>query len=197
MRLGVGNGSGGGLNCGWKPPTESTKVASSPYANSTPISPSIVMKRMCESKSDGKEVEALLVELERPGEVRPAARGSRRPRPGSTIFSTPRIATSPGGISTMTPSERLTSVGSPQPSFAIGPIRNVPCLRREDRPQIADDPRRVGDHVVREHDALDRARAHAVHQRLEEHRAVEADQAADRVQREAEAELDPRRRSRR
>ena len=27
----------------------------------------------------------------------------------------------------ITPSERLTSVGVPQPSFAIGPIRNVPC----------------------------------------------------------------------
>ena len=34
---------------------------------------------------------------------------------------------SPGGISMITPSERLISVGSPQPSFAIGPIRNVPC----------------------------------------------------------------------
>ena len=33
----------------------------------------------------------------------------------------------PGGISTITPSETLTSVGSPHPSFAIGPIRNVPC----------------------------------------------------------------------
>ena len=30
------------------------------------------------------------------------------------------------GISMMTPSERLISVGVPQPSFAIGPIRNVP-----------------------------------------------------------------------
>ena len=34
---------------------------------------------------------------------------------------------SPGGISMITPSETLTSVGSPQPSLAIGPIRNVPC----------------------------------------------------------------------
>ena len=30
------------------------------------------------------------------------------------------------GISMMMPSERLTSVGVPQPSFAIGPMRNVP-----------------------------------------------------------------------
>ena len=36
------------------------------------------------------------------------------------------MAASPGGISMMTPSERLISVGSPQPSFAIGPIRNIP-----------------------------------------------------------------------
>ena len=27
----------------------------------------------------------------------------------------------------MTPKDRLTSVGSPQPSLAIGPIRKVPC----------------------------------------------------------------------
>ena len=30
------------------------------------------------------------------------------------------------GISMMMPSDRLTSVGVPQPSFAIGPMRNVP-----------------------------------------------------------------------
>ena len=37
------------------------------------------------------------------------------------------------GISMITPSETLISVGVPQPIFAIGPIRNVPCLRREER----------------------------------------------------------------
>ena len=31
------------------------------------------------------------------------------------------------GISMMTPSDRLTSVGVPQPSLAIGPMRKVPC----------------------------------------------------------------------
>ena len=71
------------------------------------------------------------------------------------------------GISMMTPSDRLTSVGVPQPSLAIGPIRNVPCCRREDRAQVADDLRRVGDDVVREQDAVDRAGAHALRQRLE------------------------------
>ena len=32
----------------------------------------------------------------------------------------------PGGISTMTPSESVTSDGVPQPNLAIGPIRKVP-----------------------------------------------------------------------
>ncbi len=45
---------------------------------------------------------------------------------GSAHFSTPRIARLPG-ISITTPSETLTSVGVPQPIFAIGPIRNFPC----------------------------------------------------------------------
>src|SRR5207244_5382007 len=37
------------------------------------------------------------------------------------------MAASPGGISMMTPSERLIKVGSPQPIFAMGPMRNIPC----------------------------------------------------------------------
>jgi hypothetical protein len=47
---------------------------------------------------------------------------------GSAASSTPRIAKSPGGISTMTASARLTNVGLPHPSFAIGPIKKVPSL---------------------------------------------------------------------
>ena len=66
------------------------------------------------------------------------------------------------GISMMTPSETLISVGVPQPSFAIGPIRNVPCCGGKIVAQVADDPRRVGDDVGREHDAVDRAGAHAL-----------------------------------
>ena len=31
------------------------------------------------------------------------------------------------GISMITPTETLTSVGVPQPIFAIGPIRKMPC----------------------------------------------------------------------
>ena len=90
----------------------------------------------------------------------------------------------------MMPSDRLTSVGVPQPSFAIGPIRKVPCCGGKNVAQVADDPRRVGDHVLREHDAVDRPGAHALGQRVEPHRAVEAEQPADAEQREAEAELD-------
>ena len=43
---------------------------------------------------------------------------------------------------------------------------------------------------VGEHHAVDRAGAHAGGERLEVHRAVQAEQAADAEQREAEAELD-------
>ena len=39
IRCGVGNGSGGGENEGWNPPTLTTKLASSPQAMSSPISP--------------------------------------------------------------------------------------------------------------------------------------------------------------
>ena len=55
MRRGVGNGSGGGLKRGWKPPTLTTKFASSPHATSRPISPSSVMNRMRDSKSAAKK----------------------------------------------------------------------------------------------------------------------------------------------
>ena len=55
IRLGDGNGSGGGRNDGWKPPTLSRKFASSPNATSSPISPSSVMNRMRDSYSAAKK----------------------------------------------------------------------------------------------------------------------------------------------
>ena len=55
MRCGVGNGSGGGLNWGWNPPTVTMKLALSPQANSRPISPSMVTNKMCESYSEAKK----------------------------------------------------------------------------------------------------------------------------------------------
>ncbi len=48
-RCGVGNGSGGGENEGWNPPTLTTKSASSPQAMSSPSSPFSVMKRRRDS----------------------------------------------------------------------------------------------------------------------------------------------------
>ena len=154
------------------------------------------MNRTCESKSDGEEVDALLVELDRAGEVDLQDEDRERPRPAARACSTPRIATLPGGISMITPSDRLTSVGAPQPSFAIGPIRNVPCCggkiaRRSLMMRGAFATTSCGNMML-----VDRAGADAVHQRLEEHRAVEAEQPADGDQREAEAELDARRRTR-
>ena len=53
----------------------------------------------------------------------------------------------PGGISMMMPSDAVTSVGVPQPSLAIGPMRNVPCSGGKNRLQVADDLRGVGDDV--------------------------------------------------
>ena len=73
----------------------------------------------------GEEVEALLVELEYAGEV--DLQHENRDLVGrQAVRRMPRMAASPGGISMMTPSERLISVGSPQPIFAIGPMRKVP-----------------------------------------------------------------------
>ena len=74
----------------------------------------------------GEEPEALLVELDRADEVdlqddeRRVVRRQRDPQHAEDRD----VA---GGISMMIPSDRLTSVGVPQPSLAIGPIRKTPC----------------------------------------------------------------------
>ena len=83
-------------------------------------------------------------------------------------------------------------VGVPQPSLRHRADQEAAVHRREDALEVADDARRVGDHVLREEDAVERAVAHAGAQRVEEDRAVEPDQPADADQREAEAELDRR-----
>ena len=80
----------------------------------------------------------------------------------------------------------------PPPDLRHRPDEERPLLRREDRLEVADDLRRVRDRVRGEHDAVDRSRADAVAQDVEEDGAVEAEEAADAVQREAEAELDRR-----
>ena len=96
------------------------------------------------------------------------------------------------GISSRIPSSRLISVGVPQPSFAIGPIRKRPSHRREDALEVADDARRVGDDVAREEDVLSVPSRTPARSASNIDRAVEAEQAADADQREAEAELDRR-----
>jgi hypothetical protein len=63
-------------------------------------------------------------------------------------------------------------------------------VRREDHAQVADDARRIGDRIGGEHDALDRAAADSIHERLQAHRAVQAEDAAHAQQREAETQLD-------
>ena len=64
--------------------------------------------------------------------------------------------------------------------------------RREDRAQLADDLRRPRDRILGEEDRVDRAVPDAVAQRVDDHRAVDPEQAADAVEREAVAELDRR-----
>ena len=86
---------------------------------------------------------------------------------------------SPGGISMITPSDTLTSVGSPQPSLAIGPMRNVPCCGGNSARRSLMICGALAIDVLGEHDVADRAAADAVHERLERHGAVQAEQAAD------------------
>nr|WP_159394157.1 hypothetical protein [Streptomyces sp. NRRL S-495] len=69
------------------------------------------------------------------------------------------------------------------------PDQELPLLGREEGPQIAEDPRGVGDDVLGEHHRLDPAGAHPLDQRLKVHPAVEADQAADGEQGEAVPQL--------
>ena len=65
-------------------------------------------------------------------------------------------------------------------------------LRREELLDVADDARDVGDDVLREQDAFDRVGADALDERVDEDRAVEAEEPADAIQGETEAQLDRR-----
>ena len=80
---------------------------------------------------------------------------------GSATRSTPTIAMLPG-ISMMTPSDRLTSVGVPQPSLAIGPIRNVPCCGGKNARRSLMIRGALATTSLREHHAVDRAGADAL-----------------------------------
>ena len=97
---------------------------------------------------------------------------------------------SPGGISMMTPSDRLISVGSPQPSLAIGPIRNVPCCGGKNacrslmiRGALA--TTFCGNMML----SIASVRTPSI-SGWKSIDAVQPEQPADRQQREAEAELD-------
>ena len=125
MRRGLGNGSGGGVKRGWKPPTLTTTFASSPHATRTPISPSIVMKRMRDSNSEAKKYARLRSHSSAPAKLTCRTTTASSSSVGSARRSTPRIAMLPGGIWMITPSDSVT-IEPPQPSFAIGPTRNVP-----------------------------------------------------------------------
>ena len=90
----------------------------------------------------------------------------------------------------MTPSERLTSVGVTQPSFAIGPIRNVPCcggkiVRRSLMIRGAFATTSCGNMIP----SIAPVRTPCI-SGVEAHRPVQAEQAADADQREPVAELD-------
>src|SRR6266849_418166 len=87
--------------------------------------------------------------------------------------------------------QREADQGRRAPSdFGHGADQKDPFLRREDGAQVADDSWSIRHDILRKHDALDCAGANVIHQRLEPHGAVPAEQAAYGQQREAEAELD-------
>ena len=150
----------------------------------------MVMNRTRESNSAAKKQTRLLVELDRADEVDLQHDERRVVGRAARLRSTPRIAMLPG-ISMMMPSDRLTSVGVPQPSLAIGPIRNVPCcggknVRRSLMIRGALATTSCGNMTLLiapvRTPSTSALRARIV--------AVEAEQPADAEQREAEAELD-------
>ena len=195
-RAGVGNGSGGGVNFGWKPPTLSTNSGWSPQAISSPISPPIVMNSTRLPNSEAKNQSRLLSTSSAPMNFT-CSTSSAASSSGRTHLSTPRMAMLPGGTSMMTPSDARDQRRRAPAELRHRPDQERALLGGKEAPHVGDDPRRVGDDVLREHDALDRAGAHALGQLLEHHRPVEAEQPADADQREAEAELDAACRTRR
>ncbi len=138
-----------------------------------------------------EEVEALLVEFERACEVdlqhqdRHVVGGQRHTQDAQN-----------GGVARRNlddDAERKADQRGLSPAdLGHGADEEGAFLRREDGAQVADDARSIRDHILREHDALDGAGADAVHQRLEEHGAVQAEQSAHGQQGESETELDAR-----
>ena len=135
------------------------------------------------------EIEALLVELEHAGEV------DLQDENGNLVGRQSRAQDAQNGRVTRRDldddAERKADQGRFSPSdLRHGADEERSILRREDGAQVTDDARRIGNHVLREHDALHGIGPDAIHQRLEQHGAIQSEQAADREQRETEAELD-------
>jgi hypothetical protein len=74
--------------------------------------------------------------------------------------------------------------------FTSRPEDVLPLARREDRLQVVEDPLRVRDGIAREQEPVEVAGAQHLPQRLELHRAVDADEPAEAGQLEPVAELD-------
>ena len=90
----------------------------------------------------------------------------------------------------MMPRLSVTSAGVLQPSLSAGPDRQRARDDREDHAQLADQGGGVGDRVAGEQDGVEYAGAQPGLQRLDGDTVLQADDAADAVEGEAEAELD-------
>ena len=143
---------------------------------------------MRDSNSDGEEPEALLVELDRADEV--DLEDDQR-----DVVGRERDLEHADDRDVARDLDDDAERHADQRRRAPAELRHRPdqeraLPRREEGAQVADDLRGVGDDVLREHHRLDRAGADALGERLQVHRAVEAEQPADAEQGEAEAELD-------
>ena len=86
----------------------------------------------------------------------------------------------------------MTSGGRAPAELERRADRQRPRDDREDDPQLAEQGRGVGDRVAREQHGVEHAGAQPGLQRLDRDAVLQADDAADAVEREAEAELDRR-----
>ena len=168
----------------------STKFGSSLKSMSSPISPSSVMKRMRDSNSEAKNQMRRLSNSSAPMKVT-CRTISAASSVGSASLEAPEDHDVAGDLDDH--AERDADQRRRAPAdLGHRPDQEGALLRREDRAQVADDAGRVLDHVVREQDAAYRAGADALRPAARAAAAVEPEQAADPLQREAEAELEAR-----
>ena len=121
-------------------------------AMSMPISPSSVMKTSRDSNRAAKNQPRFLSNSMAPMKLtcsfRTAASSS-----GSTVLSTPRIATLPGNLDDDAERE-ADQRGRAPAELRHRADQEAVRVRREDRAQVADDARRVRDRVRREQDPV-------------------------------------------